>query len=71
MPADWLSVADYLGKFDNTVAINVAYILGNSPARIWSVGWNDRPPTDAEMADMKAVTREAMEEGAWGSVHGP
>ena len=31
MPADWLSVADFLGKFDNSVAINVAYILGNSP----------------------------------------
>ena len=66
MPADWLTVADYLGKFDNTVAINVAYILGNSPVRIWSVGWNDRPATTEEMADMKAVVREAMEEGAWG-----
>ena len=66
MPADWLTVADYLGKFDNAVAINVAYILGNSPVRIWSVGWNDRPATSAEMADMRAVVREAMEEGAWG-----
>ena len=66
MPADWLSVADFIGKFDSSVAINVAYILGNSPARIWAVGWNDRPATEAEMSDMKAVTREAMEEGAWG-----
>ena len=66
MPADWLTVADYLGKFDNAVAINVAYILGNSPVRIWSVGWNDRPATTSEMADMRAVVREAMEEGAWG-----
>ena len=66
MPADWLSVADMLGKYDNTVAINIAYILGNSPVRIWSVGWNDRPATADEMEDMKAVVREAMEEGAWG-----
>ena len=66
MPADWLTVADFLGKFDNSVAINVAYILGNSPVRIWSVGWNERPATPAETADMRAVTREAMEEGAWG-----
>ena len=29
-------------------------------------GWNDRPATAAELADMKAVVREAMEEGAWG-----
>ena len=66
MPADWLTVADLLGKYDNTVAINVAYILGNSPVRIWGVGWNDRPATGAELEDMKAVVREAMEEGAWG-----
>ena len=66
MPADWLSVADLLGKYDGAVAVNVAYILGNSPVRIWSAGWSDRPATAAEIADMRAVTREAMEEGAWG-----
>ena len=66
MPADWLTVAELLSRYDNTVAINIAYILGNAPVRIWGVGWNDRPATDAEMADMKAVIREAMEEGAWG-----
>ena len=66
MPADWLTVADLLGKYDNSVAINVAYILGNSPVRIWGVGWDDRPATGAELEDMKSVVREAMEEGAWG-----
>ena len=66
LPADWLTVADLLDKYDGAVAINMAYILGNSPARIWSVGWNDRPATGAELEDMKAVVREAMEEGAWG-----
>ena len=66
MPADWLTVADLLGKYDDSVAINIAYILGNSPVRIWGVGWNDRPATAAEMEDMKSVVREAMEEGAWG-----
>ena len=66
MPADWLTVADLLGKYDNRVAINIAYILGNSPVRVWSVGWNDRPATGDELEDMKSVVREAMEEGAWG-----
>ncbi len=65
-PADWLSVAGLLGRYDNRVAINIAYILGNSPVRIWSVGWNDRPATPEELEQMKAVVREAMEEGAWG-----
>ena len=66
MPADWLTVAELLSKYDNSVAINIAYILGNAPVRIWGVGWNDRPATDSELEDMKAVIREAMEEGAWG-----
>ena len=59
LPADWLTVADLLDKYDNSVAINMAYILGNSPVRIWSVGWNDRPATPAELEDMKSVVREA------------
>ena len=66
MPADWLTVAEMLGRYDNSVAINIAYILGNSPVRIWSVGWNDRPATGPELEDMRSVVREAMEEGAWG-----
>ena len=66
MSADWLTVAEMLSKYDNSVAINIAYILGNSPVRIWSVGWNDRPATGSELEEMKSVVREAMEEGAWG-----
>ena len=66
MPAQWSSVAEYLSMYDNKVAVNICYILGNSPVRIWSVGWNDRPATGEELEDMKAVVREAMEEGACG-----
>ena len=66
MPADWLTVADYLGKYDNSVAINVAYILGNNPVRIWSVGWNDIPATSKQIIEMQSIVRESMEEGAWG-----
>ena len=64
--ADWLTTQQLLHKYDNKVAVNIAYILGNSPVRIWAVGWNERPATDAEIADMQAVIRESMEEGAWG-----
>ncbi|MEE8443057.1 MAG: amidohydrolase family protein, partial [Dehalococcoidia bacterium] len=64
--ASWSSVAEYLSMFDNKVAVNICYILGNAPVRIWSVGWNDRPATGDELEDMKAVVREAMEEGAFG-----
>ncbi len=66
MPAQWASVADYLGMFDKKVAVNICYILGNSPVRIWSLGWDQRPATGAEIANMRSVVREAMEEGAFG-----
>jgi N-acyl-D-amino-acid deacylase len=62
----WSTVAEYLALFDEKVAINVCYLLGNSPLRIATTGWDNRPPTAAELADMKAILREAMEEGAWG-----
>ena len=65
-PADWLTVAELLRKYDNKVSVNQAYILGNSPVRIWTVGWKDRPATGSEVEEMKSVVREAMEEGAWG-----
>ena len=28
LPADWLTVAEQLGKYDNKVSVNVAFILG-------------------------------------------
>ena len=65
-PADWLTVADMLSRYDNKVAINVAYILGNSPVRIWAMGYDDREATGSELEEMKSVVAEAMEEGAWG-----
>ena len=66
MPAEWSTVAEYLSMYDNKVAVNICYILGNAPVRIWSIGWNDQPSTVKQLEDMKSVVREAMEEGACG-----
>src|SRR5216683_7299906 len=62
----WKTVAQYLAHFDRKVAVNICYLVGNSPLRIAAVGWQERPATAAEQADMRALLREAMEEGAWG-----
>ena len=62
----WATVAQYLAHFDRKVAVNICYLVGNSPLRIAAVGWQERPATSAEQADMRALLREAMEEGAWG-----
>src|SRR5215471_11500313 len=66
LPGQWSTVDQYLAMFNNRVAVNVAYILGNSPVRICAMGWEDRRPTAAELADMKAILREGMEEGGYG-----
>ena len=62
----WSTVAEYLSMFDRNVAVNIAYIVGNAPLRINTVGWDNRRPTDPELQDMKALLRESMEEGAFG-----
>jgi N-acyl-D-amino-acid deacylase len=62
----WSTVAEYLALFDNGVAVNICYLLGNSPVRVAAVGWQDRPATSGELANMRSIVREALEEGAWG-----
>ena len=66
LPGKWSTVEQYLNMFDRKVAVNVAYILGNSPVRIDAIGWDDKPATPKDVANMKSVIREAMEEGAFG-----
>lgn len=66
LPGRWSTVEQYLALFDRKTAVNIAYILGNSPVRINAVGWDDRPATADETANMRAIIREAMEEGAVG-----
>ena len=66
LPGRWSTVPQYLDMFDEKVSLNIAYILGNSPVRIDAIGWNDTPATPADLENMKALIREAMEEGAFG-----
>ena len=66
LPGTWSTVEQYLAMFDGNVAVNIAYILGNAPVRIDAIGWESKPATRADLENMKAIVREAMEEGAFG-----
>ncbi len=66
LPGSWSTVEQYLNMFDQKSAVNIAYILGNSPVRIDAIGWESTPATANDIANMKAIIREAMEEGAVG-----
>ena len=66
LPGSWSTVEQYLNMFDRKSAVNIAYILGNSPVRIDAIGWESTPATDRDIANMKAMIRESMQEGALG-----
>jgi len=66
LPKKWSSVAEYLSLFDDTVACNFAYVIGNSALRIGAVGWEDRRATGEEIGTQKALLRQGMEDGAFG-----
>jgi N-acyl-D-amino-acid deacylase len=63
---DWDSVASYLGHYDRGQAVNVAVMIGNSALRIGAIGWDDVPADERALTNMRAMLREAMEEGAFG-----
>jgi N-acyl-D-amino-acid deacylase len=63
---DWRTVAEYLARFDRKVAVNIAYLIGNSALRIAAVGWDEVEATSGQMADQRALLREGLEDGAFG-----
>ena len=46
--------------------INLAMLAAQGAVRIAAVGWDDRPPTPAEMAQMQKLLDESLQQGAWG-----
>jgi N-acyl-D-amino-acid deacylase len=63
----WTTLGEYLQYLEKRgVSTNIASFVGTSTLRIHVVGYDDRPPSRAEMDSMKLLVREAMEEGAIG-----
>ena len=63
---DWDTVESYLDRFDRGTGVNVAFLIGNSALRLAATGWDDREPSAAELASMRSMLVEAMEQGAYG-----
>lgn len=66
LPGSWSTVEEYLAMFDRKVAVNIAYILGNSAVRIAALGWHNQRASSSDLRNMRAIIREAMGEGAFG-----
>lgn len=63
----WTSLGGYLEHLEERgVSPNVASFVGATTVRIHELGYEDRRPTEAELARMQDLVREAMREGAVG-----
>jgi N-acyl-D-amino-acid deacylase len=66
-PVEWTTLGQYLDHLvTRGISPNVASFVGATTVRIHEVGYEDRPPTEAELARMKDLVRQAMREGALG-----
>jgi N-acyl-D-amino-acid deacylase len=63
---DWTSVGSYLARYDGTVSLNVATLIGNSQLRIAALGWDDVPADAHAIGRMRGLLRDGMAEGAFG-----
>ena len=63
---NWQSVRDYLSRFDGRVAVNVAYVIPQCVLRLGAMGWQQRSPSEREIAAMQVLIEQGMEDGAVG-----
>ena len=64
---NWETMGDYLGLIDASGAsFNVVALVGQGTVRQNVMGYEDREPTGSELAAMKGLVGNAMEDGAFG-----
>ncbi len=63
----WTTLAEYLQHLERRgVSTNVASFVGATTVRIHVLGYENRPPTAAELDKMRSLVRQEMESGALG-----
>ena len=64
---EWTTLDEYLIHLtERGISPNVASFIGATTVRIHELGYEDRNPTGEELENMKALVRDAMEDGALG-----
>ncbi|GAA3010176.1 D-aminoacylase [Kitasatospora albolonga] len=62
----WRSVGQYLDRLDAGIAVNACYLVPHGSLRMLAMGWENRPPTPAELSRMRGTLAQGMAEGAVG-----
>ena len=70
LPFGWATVADYLDVLDRGIPCHAAYLVPQGTVRLLVMGPEDRPGTAAEIAQMAAVVRQGLTDGAVGMSSG-
>lgn len=64
---DWRTLAEYFKRLEKQGAgVNLATFVGATQLREYVVGYDNRPPTPAELEQMKQLVAAAMKDGALG-----
>jgi N-acyl-D-amino-acid deacylase len=64
---EWTTLAGYLDHLERRgISPNVASFIGAATPRTYVIGHEDRAPTAEELVQMRALVRQAMEDGALG-----
>ncbi len=63
---NWRSVGGYLDRLDEGIAVNACYLVPQGSVRMLATGWDDRPPTEAELDRQRELVATGMREGAVG-----
>jgi N-acyl-D-amino-acid deacylase len=62
----WRTVGEYLDRLDEGIAVSAAYLVPHGTLRMCALGLEDRAPTDAELAEMKRLLADGLEQGGVG-----
>jgi N-acyl-D-amino-acid deacylase len=63
----WTTLGEFLEHLEaQGVAPNVASFIGATTVRVHEIGYEDRPPSTAELEAMRGLVARAMEDGALG-----
>jgi N-acyl-D-amino-acid deacylase len=63
----WRTVGEYLARLDaDGIAVNACYLVPHGTLRMCAMGYDDRAPTDEELARMKRSLAEGLQDGAVG-----
>ena len=66
-PIEWTTLGDYLGWLEKRgVSTNVASFVGAATVRVHELGEGDVDPTPEQLARMRALVKQALNDGAMG-----